>query len=191
MARPPEPLSPERIYAAALALTDEGGLEALSMRRLGVALGVDPMAIYHHVPNKQALFHGVVRSVFSALPMPDAGRWDDELRQWARSYRDVVAAHPALVLTIVVDQAAVAVAAAAATGALHAAVARSGVAPDDVEVCADVVVDYVNGAVLACASGPRGEGLDAELRATLDAAFEVGLDVVVGGIAARAATRGL
>ena len=184
---PRVPLTPERIDAAALALVDEGGTAALSMRRLGAALGVDPMAIYHHVPNKQALFHRLVRHVFADLPVPDpSAAWDDQVRAWALAYREVVAAHPALVLTIVTDTDAVRVAAEAATLALVTALARAGLDDADVEVGADVVVDYVNGAVLACAPGPDGSPPDAALEAHLATAFAAGLEVVLDGLRVRA-----
>lgn len=48
-------LTVERICAAALAIIDEEGLPALNMRRLGASLGVDAMALYRHLPNKQAI----------------------------------------------------------------------------------------------------------------------------------------
>ncbi|WP_219944293.1 TetR/AcrR family transcriptional regulator [Iamia sp. SCSIO 61187] len=181
-----EPLTLARIDATALALVDEGGIAALSMRRLGTALGVDPMAIYHHVPNKQALFHRLVRAVFADMPVPDpTGPWADRVRGWALAYRDVVAAHPALVLTIVVDQEAVAIATSAATEELHRALAAAGLPPEDVELCADVVVDHVNGAVLACAPGPGGDPPDAALARHLADAYAAGLEVVLAGIATR------
>lgn len=184
--RPRQPLTLARIDAAALALVDEGGLAALSMRRLGAALGVDPMAIYHHVPSKQALFHRLVCAVFADMPVPDpTGSWADRVRAWALAYRDVVATHPALVLTIITDQEAVAVATAAATEELHAALAAAGLPPDDVELCADVVVDHVNGAALACAPGPGGDPPDAALSRHLAQAYAAGLEVVLAGIAAR------
>ena len=186
-----EPLTPERIDAAALALVDEGGMRALSMRKLGAALGVDPMAIYHHVPNKQALVHRLVLHVFSAMPGPDpTGAWDDRIRAWAHAYRIVVAAHPALVLTIITDQAAVAVAAGAATEELYAALEAAGLDSDDVELCADVVVDHANGAVLACAPGPDGEPPGPGLEAHLARAYAEGLEVVLAGIRSRVVRRG-
>ncbi len=188
--RPRPPHTPERIDAAALALVDEGGITALSMRRLGAALGVDPMAIYHHVPNKQELFHRLVRHVFSALPEPDrAGGWDDRVRAWAWAYRDLVAAHPALVLTIVTDPRAVAVAAGEAMGELHEALATTGLDDDEVELCADVVVDHANGAVLACAPGPDGVAPDPELEGHLARAYGEGLEVVLAGIRSRVVSR--
>src|SRR5271157_1026364 len=48
-------LTREKIVKAAVRIVDRDGLAALSMRRLGAALGVDPMAIYYHLPNKAAL----------------------------------------------------------------------------------------------------------------------------------------
>ena len=49
-----ELLTRERILDAALRLVDEQGMAALSMRRLAAELGVDPMALYHHLPGKAA-----------------------------------------------------------------------------------------------------------------------------------------
>ncbi|HEX7133092.1 MAG TPA: TetR/AcrR family transcriptional regulator [Iamia sp.] len=190
MTNPRPPLTPERIDAAALALVDEGGMAALSMRKLGAALGVDPMAIYHHVPSKQELFHRLVRHVFAAMPAPDpTGAWDDRVRAWAHAYRMVVAAHPALVLTVVTDQAAVAVAAAAATEELHAALASAGLDDAEVDLCADVVVDHANGAVLACAPAPDGTPPSPELESYLARAYAEGLEVVLAGIRARSVRR--
>lgn len=185
-----EPLTLERIDAAALALVDQGGMAALSMRKLGAALGVDPMAIYHHVPGKQELFHRLVRHVFSAMPEPrGTGPWDDRVRAWAHAYRMVVVAHPALVLTIVTDQHAVAVAAAAATEELRAALEAAGLDDAEVELCADVVVDHANGAVLACAPGPDGTPPTPEMASYLARAYAEGLEVVLAGIAARVGRR--
>ena len=49
------PLSKDRVLAAAVELADRDGLEALSMRRLGAELGVEAMALYRHVGNKDEL----------------------------------------------------------------------------------------------------------------------------------------
>ena len=175
-----EPLTPERIFDAGLALIDEAGVDGLSMRRLGASLGVDPMAIYHHVPNKEALFHGIVHRVFAGMPKPDeSGSWPTRVRHWARAYRAVVEAHPSLVVRIVTSPDAVSVAAGEANAALHRALALSRLRPADVERGANVVVDYVNGAVLATAAGQL---LDDDLRQALDDAFEFGLDVVIAGL---------
>lgn len=190
MATPRAPLSPERIDAAALALVDQGGMAALSMRKLGAALGVDPMAIYHHVPSKQELFHRLVRHVFAGMPEPDrTGAWDDRVRAWAHAYRMVVAAHPALVLTIITDQEAVAVATAASAEELRDALASAGLDDAAVDLCADVVVDHANGAVLACATRPDGTEPSDEMASFFARAYAEGLEVVLAGIRTRVPRR--
>jgi AcrR family transcriptional regulator len=64
-----EPLSRERVLAAAVALADAHGTEALTMRRLAEELGVEAMSLYHHVPNKEALLDGVVDLVFAEIAL--------------------------------------------------------------------------------------------------------------------------
>jgi TetR/AcrR family tetracycline transcriptional repressor len=93
---PATPLTRERIVGTALAIVDAEGLGALSMRRLGSELGVDPMAVYYHVPNKEALLDAIVEAVMSAI---DLGRDDraaspEDRVMWAASaYRDAMLAH--------------------------------------------------------------------------------------------------
>lgn len=60
----PSVLSVPRIVNQAIGLLDREGVERFSMRRLGHELGVDPMAIYHHLPNKAALFDAVVDALW-------------------------------------------------------------------------------------------------------------------------------
>jgi TetR/AcrR family transcriptional regulator, tetracycline repressor protein len=94
LGRPPV-LSREAILTSALRIVDERGLEGLTMRRLGANLGVDPMAIYHHVPDKAALFDGLVERVFSMVAMPKpTGRWSDDVRATAQAVRRTFLAHP-------------------------------------------------------------------------------------------------
>jgi len=63
--RPSTPLTRERIVRTAIGIVDRDGLKALSMRKLGAELGVDPMAVYYHVPNKDALLDAIVEAVMS------------------------------------------------------------------------------------------------------------------------------
>jgi len=86
-------LSHARICAAALAIIDEEGLPALNMRRLGADLGVDAMALYRHLPNKQAILAGVVDLVLADLA-DDGGEVREQARRFFTSLRDVLAAHP-------------------------------------------------------------------------------------------------
>jgi AcrR family transcriptional regulator len=64
-----EPLSRERILKTALRIVDEEGLEHLSMRRIAGELNATPMALYNHVPNKDALLAGVVGLLLDELDL--------------------------------------------------------------------------------------------------------------------------
>ena len=82
---------------AALRIVDSAGLDALSMRRLGVELGVDPMAAYRHIPNKGILLDEVVEAVMSQIDTEAADAslpWQDQLRRLAISYLATLMAHP-------------------------------------------------------------------------------------------------
>ncbi|MFI9272673.1 TetR/AcrR family transcriptional regulator [Kitasatospora sp. NPDC052896] len=101
MARPRTPLlSRERIVAAALALVDAEGLDALSTRRLATELSVSGPSLYNHFATKDELLDAVVDSVMGEveLGMFDTGApWRAALHDWARSYRAALAAHPHIV----------------------------------------------------------------------------------------------
>ena len=66
-AAPRLPLSKERVLQAALELADRGGSEAVSMRKLGQALGVDAMSLYHHVRNKEDILDGIVDVIVAEI----------------------------------------------------------------------------------------------------------------------------
>ncbi|HEY3317536.1 MAG TPA: TetR/AcrR family transcriptional regulator C-terminal domain-containing protein [Coriobacteriia bacterium] len=92
--RGPKPkLTPELLVSAALRIADTEGLGALSMRRLGAELGVDPMAAYRHVPNKKELLNLVVEAVLA-----DADVETDPSAPWQEQYRAVVRSHLAACL---------------------------------------------------------------------------------------------
>ncbi|MEZ0109193.1 AcrR family transcriptional regulator [Catenulispora sp. EB89] len=127
MARPRTPLlSRDGIVAAALALVDAEGLEGLSTRRLAAELGVSGPSLYNHVATKDELIDAVVDCVVAGVDVsafeglgsgssqgsgsfegsgPGSTRpggeeepaWRGALATWARSYREVLAAHPNVV----------------------------------------------------------------------------------------------
>jgi TetR/AcrR family tetracycline transcriptional repressor len=104
---PEEPLSRDRIVAAALALVDKEGLAALSMRRLAAELGVDPMAIYYYLPNKAALEYAIVEAVNVSMG-PDMLGFDMSLPLYelvvgaGRLLRTALLRHPNAVPLLVV-----------------------------------------------------------------------------------------
>lgn len=89
------PVTRERVMDTALALADEGGLDALSMRRIGKKLGVEGMALYNHVANKDEILDGIVELVLGKIPYPSPdGDWRDEMRRRAVAARKVFLLHP-------------------------------------------------------------------------------------------------
>jgi AcrR family transcriptional regulator len=89
------PLSRERVLRAAIDLADEGGIDSLSMRKLGQALGVEAMSLYNHVANKDEILSGIVDIVVGEFDLPASrGDWKADLRRIAVSAYEVLVRHP-------------------------------------------------------------------------------------------------
>jgi AcrR family transcriptional regulator len=89
------PLSRERVLQAAIRLADEGGIEALTMRRLARELGVEAMSLYNHVADKGDLLAGIVDLVVGEIELPATTRaWDEAIRTCAISAHDTFVRHP-------------------------------------------------------------------------------------------------
>jgi AcrR family transcriptional regulator len=93
---PRTPLTRERILQAAIELADRDGIDALSMRKLGKALGVEAMSLYHHVANKGDLLDGITDAVVTEIALPEADdrAWRSAMRQRAINAREVLQKHP-------------------------------------------------------------------------------------------------
>ena len=88
------PLSRDQVLEAAVTLADEGGIDALSMRKLGQALGVEAMSLYNHVAGKSDLLDGMVDVVFGEIGLPAGdGGWKQAMRQRAISARETLSRH--------------------------------------------------------------------------------------------------
>ncbi|MGE0287499.1 MAG: TetR/AcrR family transcriptional regulator C-terminal domain-containing protein [Bradyrhizobium sp.] len=89
-------LSRERIAAAAMALVDRDGLEALSTRRLGEALGCEAMSIYHHFPSKAHLMDALIDLMLAEARVELLPEWNwlQRLRHTAHGFRAMALKHP-------------------------------------------------------------------------------------------------
>src|SRR5262249_61549462 len=95
----PRPLDRDVVLHAAVELVERDGLEALRMRRLGAALGIEAMSLYHYVENKDALLDGIVETVVAGMDLSWAirsGRWQERLKEGYRAYRRLAHTHPAV-----------------------------------------------------------------------------------------------
>ena len=89
------PLTRERVLGAAVVLADEDGIESLTMRKLGLRLGVEAMSLYNHVANKDDLLDGMVDLVVSEIDLPsDPSDWKEAMRRRAISAQAVFSRHP-------------------------------------------------------------------------------------------------
>src|ERR1700754_521736 len=85
-----------QIIDQAIALADERGVDAVSMRAVGQRLGLSPMAIYPYLRSKDALLDGMVERLLAELltMAPAAGAWQDRLRAASRAVRVLARRHP-------------------------------------------------------------------------------------------------
>ena len=80
---------------AAVRLADEAGVESISMRKLGQALGVEAMSLYNHVANKDDVLSGLADRVATEFEAPrDDEPWDAAIRRSAVSARGALKRHP-------------------------------------------------------------------------------------------------
>ena len=202
-----EPLARERIVDAAMSIIDAEGLDALSMRRLGAELGVNPMAAYHYVPNKAALYDLVLEAVMAGVDLTTidpALPFADQFKQAARAYRDALLAHPRAIPVLATRSlrtAAVLRPVEPILGILYAA----GLTPDEAMAAVDVIAQYILGGavgyyhhefddeageqrefeVLDPAEFPHTTRMISEAHYVgPDGEFEFGLDAIVRGLLA-------
>jgi AcrR family transcriptional regulator len=89
----------ERIAETALKLLETGGEDGVSMRRVAAAVGITPMAIYHHFADRRALLNFVVDREFtkyseSLEATPRRGTYESQILACMDAYIDYAFAHP-------------------------------------------------------------------------------------------------
>jgi AcrR family transcriptional regulator len=88
-------LTRERVLQTAIALADEHGIQAFSMRKLADRLGVAAMSLYHHVPKKDQWLDAMIDIVFSEIELPSTDdEWQTAMRKRAVSTLEVLRRHP-------------------------------------------------------------------------------------------------
>lgn len=88
-------LDRERIVEAGLRIVDQDGAAALTLRRLAADLGVTPMALYWHVADKAELLDRIGERVLAAIEVPPMeGSWRDQLTTIHRAMLGPMLEHP-------------------------------------------------------------------------------------------------
>jgi TetR/AcrR family transcriptional regulator, tetracycline repressor protein len=205
--RPPR-LSRERIVDAALALIDRVGVDGLTMRALAKDLGVDPMAVYRHVRDKDDLLAAMCDQLLGDLdPLEPEGEWEPQFRRLGQQILERLLERPSLVP--VLARAPITPAAVVVARDVIELLARGGFPPRLAVGAADALLSHVLGHALLVASAPAApdaERLEVEVRAQLGLAdgdagpphletalglvdepgdFDLGLDLLIAGLRAR------
>jgi AcrR family transcriptional regulator len=152
--RPPKYSRPQ-LQDAALALIDQGGVPALTMRRLAEALGTGPMTLYNHVADRADIDLLVVEAVMASVQLPDAerGDWQDEIRAVALAVWRAVRAHPQAI-PLILTRSSSSAATLRVMEALLRPLARGGHTGQDLLIAFRAVTGIIIGAAQAEVAGP-------------------------------------
>ncbi|WP_325088686.1 TetR/AcrR family transcriptional regulator [Burkholderia contaminans] len=95
-AQGPRGLDKDAIVAAALALLEDVGEAAFSVRKLAQSVGCDPMSVLYHFKSKEGLSRAIANALSRSLvPVDAALPWRERLRDLARQYRALALRYPA------------------------------------------------------------------------------------------------
>lgn len=159
----PARLSRPLVVAAALELVDQAGADGLTMRALARHLGVDPMALYRHVQDKEDLLGAMCDVAVADLPPLDLGApWEPQVRELALALYAALIRRPSL-LPVLASAPATAVSLAAAQQAIALLVA-AGADEQAAATAFSVVFSYVIGAAMVSIADPPAAGDQAALR---------------------------
>jgi AcrR family transcriptional regulator len=152
---------PERktlILETALQIATESGVEAVSMRSVATRIGLTAMALYPHVPSKEAMLDGIVDRLIARveLPAPDAP-WEERLADLARSFRTVAHVHRSVV-SLLFTRPAVTPDAMRLVETIYQALLDAGVPDAEVSRLEGLISTAIVGFVVSEAEGRFGPG---------------------------------
>jgi AcrR family transcriptional regulator len=174
------------ILDQALALVDEHGLAAMSMRAVAQRVGLTSMALYPYVGGKDALLDGLVDLL--SIELGDACResgdigWRQRLRALGRAVRALAGAHPGA-FPLLLNRSAAGASTSWLTAALRGVLHDAGVAPDDEArlarlICA-FLLGYATGEVTGGLPGPVADAPSPAGALSARAEFDADLDDLV------------
>jgi AcrR family transcriptional regulator len=199
------PLTRDRIIAAAVEIVDANGVDALSMRKLGAALGVEAMSLYNHVVNKDDVLDRILDQVLAEIERPSPSLpWDEQVRSLAHGFRRAGHRHPG-VFPLFGSRSIASLEGFRPLEQSYAALRGAGLSPEDALDGFTALAAFAFGYVLTELGGLVDgalahtwdlTGVDAAERPHLlemgqslaqrdaDRQYEVGLDLLIAGLAA-------
>lgn len=159
MGRPPKggrTLGKADVLTEALRVLDREGRSGLTFKALGQALNITPMAVAHHVGNRQNMIRLLVERVYHRVDAPSAeAEPTRRIRDLMHRYCERVVRHPELTLSILEDPSLMGDTLQALTGRLRDEIAAAGVDTSAQETVLGLVVDYTHGFAFAAAADPE------------------------------------
>ena len=188
-------LTVEAILDAALVCIDDSG--QLTMTALAKRLGTTASSVYHHLDGRAAIIEALRERVLSTVELPcvESCAWDAQIRAWMHSYRHAMAQHTNLI-PLMMEQTVTAGPALVGYDRIAGILQAAGVAPKDVIVWLSVLECYALGSALDLAAPDEAWRVERDDLPTLsdalklayrgrqraDAAFELGVDVLLSGL---------
>jgi AcrR family transcriptional regulator len=151
-----------KIYAAALELADEGGLAAVSTRKVARRLGMSHMSLYPHIASKQALLDGMVDLLLgehhSLLGQTQAqAEWPQRLVAIGQGIRALARRHPSA-FPLLLARPSVTPDAVRATDALFQVLLDAGVPDAEIPRLERLVATFMLGFASSEVNGRFGPG---------------------------------
>ena len=161
-------LTPDVIAAAALEIGDRDGPAALTMRRIAAGLGCDPMALYRHFADREALLDAVAdRALADVAVPPDDQPWDTRLTALLTDIRAAALAHPGIAAHLAgrppLDREG-----RRLMLAMSSALTTAGLLPPDVVRAAQALIAYLSAAVAMAVRAGRPDARWHQVRAAMD-----------------------
>ena len=149
--RPTKPkLTRSQILAQTIALMRHAEAEP-GMRALAAHLKVDPMALYHYFPDRDALWQAALEEVFAALPAapPPGAPWRIAALEFLTTYHQI-ALHNFRLTLFLIQHGELRIACIDAFNTnLLGILSQSGLSARQTELMRDLLVDYLHGYLMA------------------------------------------
>lgn len=171
-------LSRERIIAAALRHCEQGEMDKVTLRSIARQLRVDPMALYHYFPDREALLRAALTEAFAPLAAAafEAQNWHEAVISMLLYYREVASRYLSLTLYLIARPGDLPPSLEQFNERLKACLAASRRPRETLSLMRDVLIDYCHGFFIA------EQHFDRRLRSAAAERFRQGIVMILRAV---------